>query len=239
MARESEKAPVVVRDFRDPGLRQFVALAQQARARAMFEAAVTVADGRDLEQVAVEGRAAVRCAAEKVALPLADAGEVAGEAIEIAAMPAADRDVVLRAAGLERRCGEVAHLDRMIDQLIVVRRVIAAEAGRRAFVAGKRGRHAPRASGVAVGRDDLDLAPAIRAAVRAEEYGRAVEVAARCVEVGGADRKVECVDLRDHGHWRRAGAARQVSLASLAMASGRPCASARTATKWRANSRIR
>ena len=60
----------------------------------MLEAAVAVADRGDLEQVAVERRAALRRAAEEVDLPLAHAREVAREPLEVGLLPAGDGDLV-------------------------------------------------------------------------------------------------------------------------------------------------
>ena len=109
----------------------------------MLETAVAVADGGHLEQIAVERRGDLRRAAEEIDLPLADAREIAREPLEIGVLPAGDRDLVAHAARGERGEREIAHLDRMVDQLVVVRRAIAAEAVRRRAVRGQRRRDAP------------------------------------------------------------------------------------------------
>ncbi len=118
-----------------------------------------------------------------------------------------DDDVVHGAARLERRVGEVRHLHGVVDQLVVVVRAIAAEAPERGAGRAQRRRHAPPATGLAGRRGDLHLTGRIGAAVGAQEYERAVEVAARGVEVRAADREVERVHLRDDGE--RTGARRR------------------------------
>ena len=97
--------------------------------------------------------------------------QVPGESSEIGALPATDRDVVRRSACFERSERKIAHLNRVVDQFIVVRRVIAAEAGGRSFAPGQRRGHAPGATGFTFRRDDLDLASAVRAALRSEKPG--------------------------------------------------------------------
>jgi hypothetical protein len=94
----------------------------------VLEAAVAVANRRDLEQVAVERRATLRRVAEEVDLPLAHAREIAGEPLEVGLLPAGDGDLVPDAAGGKRREGEVAHLDRVVDE---ARRSWRPDSGRR------------------------------------------------------------------------------------------------------------
>ena len=89
-------------------------------------------------------------------------------------------------------------------------------------------------------RHDLDLARRLLAALRAQEHRRAVEVAARRIEVRGAHRQVERVDVRDDASRGPRTAPRATVLRVLRDGhGGRRRTSARTATKWRANSRIR
>jgi hypothetical protein len=182
VAGEAQEAAIGVGHPRHAGLREFASLAQQARARAMLEAPVAFAHGRDLEQIAIERCRAVPAAAEEVAMPLADPREIAPQAIEIRALPAAHRDLVRRAAGDERREGEIAHLDGVVDQFVVVRGVIATESGLRRRIARQRGGHAPVAADRAFGGGDVDLAAPVGPSVGAEIQARPVEVAARGVE---------------------------------------------------------
>src|SRR5207249_1812899 len=126
VARKPEKVEVIVTHFRATARRQFVAAAEQAGARAVLEAAVAVAHHGELKQIAIERRRAVRRAAEKVNVPLTNAREIAREALDIGVLPSGERDLVTHAARGEGGKREVAHLDRMIDQRVVVLRTIAA-----------------------------------------------------------------------------------------------------------------
>src|SRR5205809_964802 len=82
---------------------------------------------------------------------------VAGESEQVAIF-LADADVMACAAGLEMREREAAHLDRMIDQLVVVRGGITAKAVRLRAASRQAGRNAPVVARVAHWSDDLDVA---------------------------------------------------------------------------------
>ncbi len=193
VAREPQESEVAVIDAIHAGMRQFVAAAEEARARPVFESRVAVADSRDLEQIAIEGRAA-----EEVDLPLAHALEVAREPRQVGRLPAGDRDVMRYAAGFEGRQRKVAGLDRVVDQFVVVRGAVGAEAiGGRARAQHRRG-HAPARVGRPFRRHDVDDARCVLAAFRKQEHRRSVEVAARGVEVGGAHRQIVRIDLCHH-----------------------------------------
>jgi hypothetical protein len=138
VAREPEKVEVLVVDLGVARVRKLVAPAQEARAGAVLEPAVAVADRRDLEQVAFE-----RCLAEKIDLPLADAREVAGEAREVRVVASGDRDLVRDAAGLKADKIEVTGFDRMVDQLVVARGLVSAESSRKRRRARQGGRDFP------------------------------------------------------------------------------------------------
>lgn len=115
-------------------------------------------------------------------------------------MPPGDRDLVRHASHVEARPGEVAGLDRMIEELVVVDGAIGAEAALGRPVARHGGRHPPRRIFVARGCRDVDDARRVLAAFGQQEHRRAVEIAAGGVEVGRAHRQVERVHLRDDRH---------------------------------------
>src|SRR5690349_3346970 len=127
VARKAEQIEIAVVDLAAAAQWQFVAATNEARARPVLEATVAITDGGDLEQVAIERRTTVRCAAKKIDLPLANAREIAREPLEIRVLLAGNRDLVPHFARGERREREVTHLDRVIDELVVVARAIDAE----------------------------------------------------------------------------------------------------------------
>src|SRR6185369_893485 len=187
MAREAEKAAIFVGDSRHARCGQLVARAAKAGAGAMLEPAVTVADRGDLKEIATEGSTAALRATEQVDVPLANALQIRRETIEVDADLARDRDVVRRAARLEGRELEVAHFHRMIDQLVVVRRAVGAEAPWFGTRGGQGGRDAPIAIRDALWRGNVHLARRFGAAFGTEEYRRAVEIAPQGIEVGRAN----------------------------------------------------
>jgi hypothetical protein len=173
----------------------------------MLEAAVPVARRRDLEQIAIEGRATAGLASEKVRVPLADAREVGRQAIEVDMHFAGDRDVVLSAARFEGRRHEVRHLDRMIDQRVVVVRDVGAKRPRHRTRARHRGRDSPVPIRRNVGCDELHFAWSIGASLRAQEKRGTVEVTAQRIEVRGSNGEVEGIHVRNHAE--RTGARRR------------------------------
>ena len=94
----------------------------------MLEAAVTVADGGDLEEIPVEWRR-TRCGTEQLDLPLADSREIRREAVEVDVDLAGDRDIV-RSRRRRRTTSnrKSADFHGMIDELVEVLRSIRAEA---------------------------------------------------------------------------------------------------------------
>ena len=92
----------------------------------MFETAVTIADGHD-EKPVFPHRCLCRFRLEQADLVLANFLQIRTQPRHIRAMPAGDGDVVRHATGFERRVREGAHLDGVVDQLIVIRGGKAAE----------------------------------------------------------------------------------------------------------------
>src|ERR1700676_3875563 len=101
MAGKTEQRAGVFAGSRCTALREPVALADKAGACAMLEPTVALADDEHLEEVVVDGRAAVRHAAEQVDLCLGYALQIVGKTAEIATMPAGDSDVGPCAARLK------------------------------------------------------------------------------------------------------------------------------------------
>ena len=124
VARERKKALVVARLARLADLRQIVAAEDEARRGAMLETAVAVGDGQAEKPIAIERRGR----AEELDLRRAELAQVHGDALEVRLEPARDDEVVRHAAGLELDALEVADLDGMVEQLVVVLRVVGAEA---------------------------------------------------------------------------------------------------------------
>ena len=154
--------------------------------------------GREyLEQVIVERHSADGCAAEQIDLALRETREVTREAFEIAAMPPADGDVMACAAGLEMREHEAAHLDRMIDQLVVVCGGITAKAVRLRAASRQAGRKAPVVARVAHWSDDLDVAGPFLVFDEPDEYRWSVKIATGLVRIRGAHRQIKSVGLGD------------------------------------------
>src|SRR5690242_17780163 len=105
----------------------------------MLEAAVAAAECGHLEQVTLE-----RCAsAEQIDVALAHASEVACEPLEVAIVAAGDRDFMPHAACAEGSEREIAHLDRVIDELVVRRCAVAPESMRRCAIRIECRGHAP------------------------------------------------------------------------------------------------
>ena len=195
MAREPEKGPVSLSDGLLPGLREVVPPAEQARAGAVLEAAVTLADRRDQEQKARERRGA----AEETEVALTDPAKVPGETLGIRAVHARDRDLVGDPAGLEFHECEPAHLDRVVDQLVVVGRRVGPEPPGRGPCARHRRRHTAVRRPFGSGPDQVHAARTVLAPHGVDQEARAVEVGPVGVQVGAADRQVVRVDLVDEG----------------------------------------
>ncbi|MCY1227045.1 hypothetical protein D9M72_393020 [compost metagenome] len=203
VAAQPEEGAVALAGIAVAAHRQVIARAYQRGAGAVFQAAVAVGgDHRheDVAAVAVQERRLRGLGFEQPDLRFADALQVAAHALEVKLRHAAGEDhVVLRAAGTEAGQLEGAHLDRMVDQLIVVGHLIAAEAVALRACAARRfahgGGHAPAAIGLAGGRMDIDGAWPLGLPVHAQEHRAAVEEAVGGVQVRRAHRQVPGVDL--------------------------------------------
>ena len=101
-----------------------------------------------------------------------------------------ERDLVRHAGGLEAFQPEAAHLDRVVDQRVVVGRAVAAEtvSGRAGF--RQRRRDPPVAKRAAGRRCEIDLVRLAVAAVDPDEDAGAVEEPVRFVEMRRAHRRV-------------------------------------------------
>ena len=105
----------------------------------MLEAAVTFADGEAKKPIAIERRGP----AEELDLRRADLREVRRDALEVGLEPARDDEVMRHAGGLELDALEVADLDGMVEQLVVVVCAIGAEAALVDLARRERRRDAP------------------------------------------------------------------------------------------------
>ena len=149
----------------------------------MFQATVALVPRHHEEQVAVEaGRRA-----EKRVLCLAEPGEVVAQARHVELRVAAHRDRMRNTGRLELADQDLAHLDRMIDQLGIIRRGVAAEL------------------------------VTVRARPRPDrgEYRGPVEEAVCPVQVGAAHAEVPRVDRRGQRERRLAGIGHPGALVGL------------------------
>ena len=120
-------------------------------------------------------------------------------------MASGDGDFVRNAAGFESGVAEVAHFDRVVDQLVVVLRAVKAEAmafGLAAPVVAAVCRahccgDAPVLVALAFRRLDIDKARRILLSDHAQEGAGAVEEGVRLVKVRAAHREIPGIDLDD------------------------------------------
>ena len=105
----------------------------------MLEAAVAVADGEAKKPIAIERRGP----AEELDLRGADLLQVRRDSLEVRLEPARDDEVMRHAGGLELDALEVADLDGMVEQLVVIGRAIGSEAALVDLTRRERRRDAP------------------------------------------------------------------------------------------------
>jgi hypothetical protein len=115
-----------------------------------------------------------------------------------------DGNIVRCTSGAKRGKCEVGDLDRVIDQLVVVRSSVVTEAPRRGARVAQRRRHAPSGTDLPGRGRDLPLAWRVAAAFGTQEHARSIEVGTRRVEIRGANRQIERVDARNDGEYTRA-----------------------------------
>ena len=195
VAAQAEKALVAGADFGHAAMGQVVARGEQRGRGAVFEPAVAVADDHGEEDVARHGRRA----AEQVDLPLADACEVGTQARGVAVVPAGEDHIVGDAAGGEGGEGEVAHLDRVVDQRVVILGPVEAKAVARGGAVdaggfGQCGGDTPLANGLPHRRTQVDQAGLLFLPLDREEQAGAVEEAVGLVQMRAAHRQIPCVD---------------------------------------------
>src|SRR5258708_20729190 len=160
----------------------------------MLESAVAFADCSHEEYVTLHRRRL----AEEANVMLAQSLEVALQPARVGSMAAGDHDVVRHAPGAEARERELAHLHGVIDELVVVRCDIGAEAvGFRAFPR-HRGGNAPIAVTRPSGPNDLELARCAFLPENAQEHAGSVEESVSGVEMRAAHRQVPRVHFDAH-----------------------------------------
>src|SRR5690606_38396812 len=104
------------------GLRQIVAVEYEAGGGAMLEPAVSFADGEAEKPVPIVRRRST----ERIDLDLTELPEIGGHAVEIRFEAPCHDEVVRYAAGFELDAFEIADVDGMIDELVVIRCRVAA-----------------------------------------------------------------------------------------------------------------
>ncbi len=178
----------------------------------MLEAPVAFPERGDEEHVAIHrGRLA-----PEPDVRLAQSPQVALEPRQVGVLATGERDLVRHAARREPSERERAHLDRMVDQLLVAGGRVRAEAVPRRPLAPHRGRHAPPAIARPPRRDDLDFARRGVMADDAQEDAGAVEEPMRGVEVRAAHRGIPRIHLGGHGERPVAGVGTPRVLVELA-----------------------
>ncbi len=157
VAAQAQVGPVALGCFLAAGHRQIGAIADQGRRSPVFEPAVTVADRLRHEHVAVHRRF-LRLRLEQRDLRFADTFQVSRETVHVDRDDTPrDHDVVRHAVRLERGERELAERHRMVDQFVIVLRLIFAEAvALRAACFGQCRRDAPVAIRAARGLPDID-----------------------------------------------------------------------------------
>ena len=190
VTRKPEKTLVVARYARLPGLRQIIATEDQARRRPMLEAAVTVADREAQKPIAIERRGPP----EEIDLRLADLPQIRADSLEVRLETSGDDQVVRHAGGFEVDALEVADLDRVVEQLIVIGRTIDSEAALVDATRCERRRDAPILAKDVPRRLDRELYRLRLAPVGQDEHARSVEVTAAPIQVCTANRLIERMD---------------------------------------------
>ena len=160
----------------------------------MLEPAVAFAERSHQEHVSIH-----RCGlAEQADVPFAQRLEIAAQALEVGIVSAVDGDVVRHSARSEGCQRQLAHLDRMVDQLVVVRRTIRAEAVHRCAGPRHRGGDPPVAIARAGRAQDVDAAGALLPSQRTQEYAWTIEEGMTGVQMRTAHRQVEGIHVDRH-----------------------------------------
>ena len=179
------------------GAGQVAALADEGGGVAVFQPAIAVLCGVQQEHVLAKGWGVVRAVPE-VDLGGADFLRVGQQACAIkTGRRAADDEAVRDAAYLELVTPEGAELERAVGEFVVIGGQVAAKAVRVGVQGGQAGGHLP-----AVGVRMAHHAESVRqvvVAMHAQAQAGGVEKAALGVEVGGAYRGIEGVDLVAQG----------------------------------------
>ncbi|CFW01053.1 Uncharacterised protein [Bordetella pertussis] len=197
MADQAEKAAIAFALALLAQYRQVLARGHQGGARAMLQAAVAVARDHGHEHVAAgavqEGRL-LAARLEEGDLRLADALHVGGDARQVQPRRhAGEHQFVFGAMRLETDDLRRAHLDRVVDQRVVVGRAVAAEAmaagrARQPLRLGQAGVDLPAFD--AARRRQVENAGRVFLPVHAQENAGAVEKAVAFVQVRAAHREI-------------------------------------------------
>lgn len=120
VAAQAEKLAITVAATFHAAIREIVAACQQSCRGAMLEAAIALPDHHGEEQIAAHRW----WRPEEIDLPLADTAQIGTQPLEITIVMPCKDNFVRNPASLERGKRELAHFDRMIDELIVSSRTV-------------------------------------------------------------------------------------------------------------------
>jgi hypothetical protein len=183
---QAEQRDIAVRGFGHTLARQVPSRADQCRAAAMLQPAVTFIHGVQQEHVARQRRLAA--AVPEGDLRVADAAHIGQQPLAIEGRPGAGHhELVRHAARVELAAPEAPQFHRVVGEFVVV--------GAKVLARARGGRH--RRGHLPAGRQRADAQP-LRLCVAtfdAQEHAGAVEEAAVAVEEGGAHRRVEGIHL--------------------------------------------
>ena len=210
VAAQPQKCLVSIRQTAHARERQIAPVGQQRGRGAVLEAAIALSHDHRHEEITLDRRRR----AEQADLPGADLLQIGTQALEIAVVPAGDRDFMAHPASIEMRLGERAHFDRVIDQLVIVGRPVAAEALRTGPVReivdrSERGRHAPVVQAFAGRRQDIDRARFPGLALDREEHARAIEEPVGAVQMRRAHGEIPRIHFAAHRQRGRGGQSRR------------------------------
>ena len=192
VADQTQQFQIAVADLLNALLRQIVAVGHQRGGSAMLQTAVDVFADEKHEHIALE-RSRL---AKQFDLVFANFLGVARQALEVGAETTGDNEFVRYAAGFEADSLEGAQLHRMVDQLVVGSRLIAAEAGFLVRAARRQtGRHFPIGVGLAFRRQDLHRAGLVFIAVHRQENAAAVIEAALRVQIRSAHGQIKRINF--------------------------------------------
>ena len=187
VADEPEQAAIFFAHLVLAPARQAVPGNDHARRPGMLQPAVALARRVQQEEVAVK----IRRQTEEIHVRCADLLDVVAKARHVRRLPPSNSDRMGNTADRKFADAELTHFDRMIYELCVVCRAIAAETINGCMVPLHGGSDAPPFTVRLRRRLDVDLAGLVSLADGLEKNARPVEVSVRGVDMGAAHTLVE------------------------------------------------